>query len=581
MKNARKIVIFVLLWVLFVQNSFFGDVFAQSAVCPMPATYNSCGDYWSEYSKKTKIKNPDTGKNETCCECAKEEIDNSCDAYWAGYIWNKAWCCMFSCATCKKASFEFQTYVNFQVDMIQILRKAVRVEDELSDNRKEWLFSAGILSLPANMIKAWSEAFKKWAEELTDGLKAAKMWSIMLTSITTEMVSKDSGWWLLILFRNKPFVREWTTLQDLDLSLHDAMRDLWMEWIWDDEISSDLMKDMSNLQQKYLKNSWNELGLFSTFKTPGSVKYKDMVYMLLRLNGMMKTFVSMDHSSPVNSKVINRWWISISFNPALMEDMVVSYACASWISACSSTWKDFANNTKVRKQISDWFDGAMDTINKANDDFSAVMLSFKSSVKDTFGDKDVAEETWLTPKQLAILRTAYGIDTTKLSKEQWIWLESLFNGNAWKNLVSSINMKPLDYFSAENKAAREKASKEKSQAKQDAKYMAALSFSETAAIEAEIKAKANTVATRNKVELTSSLQATLDSVFMQKQEDKSLFMIYSNMSVTQYFVEIGSLMHNILEISIWTKDTKWLVKYLWDTCEAQCVSKWTSNCFAK
>jgi predicted DNA binding protein len=58
------------------------------------------------------------------------------------------------------------------------------------------------------------------------------------------------------------------------------------------------------------------------------------------------------------------------------------------------------------------------TVNKANDNLSAAMLSFKSSVKDTFGDKDVAEETGLTPKQLSILRTAYGIDTTKLSKEQ-------------------------------------------------------------------------------------------------------------------------------------------------------------------
>jgi hypothetical protein len=39
-------------------------------------------------------------------------------------------------------------------------------------------------------------------------------------------------------------------------------------------------------------------------------------------------------------------------------------------------------------------------------------------------------------------------------------------------------------------------------------------------------------------------------------------------------------MHHILEISIGTKDTKWLIKYLWDTCESQCTSKWTINCFA-
>jgi hypothetical protein len=67
---------------------------------------------------------------------------------------------------------------------------------------------------------------------------------------------------------------------------------------------------------------------------------------------------------------------------------------------------------------------------------------------------------------------------------------------------------------------------------------------------------------------------------MQKQEDKSVFLIYSNLAVTKYFVEIWKYMHNILEMSIGTKDTKWLVKYLWDTCESQCVNKWTINCFA-
>jgi hypothetical protein len=58
-------------------------------------------------------------------------------------------------------------------------------------------------------------------------------------------------------------------------------------------------------------------------------------------------------------------------------------------------------------------------------------------------------------------------------------------------------------------------------------------------------------------------------------------MIYGNLSVTKYFVEIWSLIHKILEKSIGTKDTKWLVKYLWNACELQCSNKWITNCYAK
>jgi hypothetical protein len=67
---------------------------------------------------------------------------------------------------------------------------------------------------------------------------------------------------------------------------------------------------------------------------------------------------------------------------------------------------------------------------------------------------------------------------------------------------------------------------------------------------------------------------------MQKQVDKSVFIIYNNLAVTKYFVEIWSSMHKILKMSIGTKDTKGLIKYLGKTCELQCTNKWTINCFA-
>ncbi len=96
MKNARKIVIFVLLWVLFVQNSFFGVVFAETNACSMPAEYNSCGNYPSEYSKKTNIYNPITDKEEACCGCETSSVNWACSKDW--YVDNGDWCCKYACS---------------------------------------------------------------------------------------------------------------------------------------------------------------------------------------------------------------------------------------------------------------------------------------------------------------------------------------------------------------------------------------------------------------------------------------------------------------------------------------------------
>jgi hypothetical protein len=89
------------------------------------------------------------------------------------------------------------------------------------------------------------------------------------------------------------------------------------------------------------------------------------------------------------------------------------------------------------------------------------------------------------------------------------------------------------------------------------------------------------IKTRKSEELRESMLSTLTNVYAEKAEDKQLFLIYSNMSLTRYFVEIWSKIHGIIDGSIWTKDSDWLVKYLGKTCELQCTNKWTSNCFAK
>lgn len=532
MNIIKKIYILVLVWILLLQSSFSSVVFAQ------------------------------------------DSDENQCD-------------------TCQSASREFQSYVNFQVEMLQILQKAKRKEVETSKVKTIWLFWSKILTIPEVAVKAWSKMFKSEAEDLVDWFRSVKMGGIMLWAMAIDLSWKI--WWISILFNSQPFVRERSTLKDIETSIHDAMWDLWMEWVWDDALSSEIQADVTKLKQKYIKNAWNENGLFEKFILNWSVKYKNITNMMLRLNSSIKTFVAVNHDA-INTDVYERWNFTLQFNEDVMDSMIENYKCVK-IGTCSSLMDDFKENTKVWSQIKEWFEDSKNIISDANQRFTKAYLSFESSVKDTFDGKEDTE-LWLTTDQLQTLRTVYGIDTTKLSKEQWVWLEKLLNGWVTKWLFDDVNTWPLDYFSKQQREERKIARAAKKQQKQDEKYMAELAIQNSLSLSGFLQIqedcgekwqqlnlktlKCEAVDdSRREIELKESLLSTLNSVYDQKSADKELFLIYSNMWVTRYFVEIWAKIHAIIDDSIGTKDSKGLVKYLWETCELQCTNKWTSNCFAK
>jgi hypothetical protein len=99
-------------------------------------------------------------------------------------------------------------------------------------------------------------------------------------------------------------------------------------------------------------------------------------------------------------------------------------------------------------------------------------------------------------------------------------------------------MKPLDFFSKENIANRKIESELRQSNRQRDKHLALLTQKETLLLEKKLEEKQDYLPTRFETGMYTALDFTLKSVFLQKQEDKELFMIYGNLSVTKYFVEI-------------------------------------------
>lgn len=491
------------------------------------------------------------------------------------------------CVVCGMPSLEFQTYINFQVNVLQILQNAIKDVEESANKRKVWLFSAGILSIPSRLWESWKSMFKKSTKDLTDSARAVKIWSIMLGTIATEIVTKDSLWWLLILTRNAPFVRDWKTLEELDMSMHDIMWDFWMKWLWDEKLSDDMRSNLLKLQQKYVANSGNEKALFEQFNFVWDVRYKDVVNMSLKLNSVMKSFIStrskvfgfelFESDLFRFNKEMSNNNIRVKFNNQLMSDMFYNYKCAEGLNSCNDTWDNFKKNMNIIPLIKEWFTESKTIITKANEKFSNAFASIKTDVKNVFDDKS-SKELDLTEKQVTLLRTVYGINTSKLTKQQWIWLSTLLNGSAWKNLANSVRIQPLDILSAKSISDRKEAQKIKKQNRQDQKYLDSIADQETKIAETKALSDLKENGVRD---MKKALLSAIDSIMAEKQEDKQIVMFYNNLPSTQYFLQIWSLIHQTIEDTIGTKDSDGLIKYLWETCELQCTNKWNVNCYAK
>jgi len=124
-------------------------------------------------------------------------------------------------------------------------------------------------------------------------------------------------------------------------------------------------------------------------------------------------------------------------------------------------------------------------------------------------------------------------------------------------VVKDMDLDPLDYFGAQEKEARKEKRELREQEKQDEKYLAELSQENKDKIEKEISEKNLKIDNDKKYQdLDIYMRNTMDSVLAELDQDKSVFMIYSNVSVLRHFREIGEYIHDILENSIGRKDSK-------------------------
>ena len=524
------------------------------------------------------------------------------------------------CYVCSRMSNEMQMYVNFQVEMIGAIRQVHADREIYSGLTKRWLFSYGLLDAWSMFLNSLKNSLNKTTQSAVDVARVAELTTLIVAkNAWTIWFSAEWVWDMLVLFRQKPFMRDRNTLQEIDGNIDDLLWDVWMQGLLYKNVSDDIMAEINEISKRYTQ----AYPIFSTFQVNGNIDYWKLILMLDSVNRIMKNFFTTKSISVYkkNAKLFekdmsNGKKITISFNHEYLTELSNSYACVkgkAWFKNCGWSLQTFASDVShIWKDVWTQFANAWKEIKESSKKLAEVSKSVWKVMKNKYTKW---WDLWLTDDQIELLRDVYGINTAKLTKQQWLSLSSLFNGTAGKNIKNSITVSQ-DVWDKEVKSRSSYTVKTvKSEATNDSitekdfdKY-STYHKRKYCIIRLNHKKDPNTNAKwynkcqdvllgTDKIFLTDNYESYLqnyvpngrvnyftgminylndaiDGTFSELDLDKSVVMYSQNLDTTMYFVEIWAYIHNVVNDIIWTKNgsPNTIVNNLGKACENQCENK--------
>lgn len=487
-----------------------------------------------------------------------------------------------TCSACKATPVAMQSFINFEVELLWILQSANWQSEKFWTNKSSWIFAWGLLSLPEAFIKSTIERTKKTLDDEIKAVRAARITTVLLTTMSVLGI-QDSLNSMEILFKEEAFVRDYKTLQELELSINDVIWDMWVSWIWDSRVSTSVKSDLIWLQNKYSQSNW-ENTVFEKISISSDIKYKQLLLFTLKLNSIIKSMLmNIDNNTPqMDTAILNfekeysDWDIIIKINREYIESMKRDYSCISY-STCNKTVKDALKWLLDTKKIKESFWRTKDTIKDANQNLKDALITNIYTKK----DDEKKWIWWLTDRQVELLYIVYWIDAHDLTTSQIETLKQnleqtkeeqqpLTDGykdlkNTSKKIINTLKTTwkwVLDLVKSRINKIKSKWTE------QENEYINWLTEQEKEELSQQIYWQKIIPLSDSENVFVKSMQDTVNEILIEKWKDKENLLVWINQD-THYFVEIWWIIHSIVNDEIWNKDW-WLVKILWETCDYQC-----------
>lgn len=480
------------------------------------------------------------------------------------------------CSACNTTPTSMQMFINFEVELLWILQWASGQAGSFWTNKTSGLFAWWTFSLSKTFLESILQKAKKDLDSEIKATRAAGITAVLLSIMWAE--AKDSLYSIEILWKDEAFVRDYKILQELDMSINDVIWDMWVLWIWDDRVSSSVRSEIQWLQYKYAQMYWNNNAIFEKLSISSDVKYSNLSMFLLRLNSFMKSaLMSLGENTPLLDlsvsrfeKVESEWNIVAVINRDYIESIKMDYSCVS-LKTCSKTIKEARKWLTNIDNYKESLARAKKTIKDANNNLKEAYLS------NTEADDDKKEWVWgLTDRQVDLLYTVYGLDAHKLRSSQLETLKQNFEQMKKETEPVIDAVRTLVKWTRDLKKYNRAKGK---WTEQEQDYINSISEQKRKELEDQIKWQERIPASERWQNLIEEMQNTINEILVEKWKDKEIVLVWVNQDA-HYFVEIGWIIHSIVDNDIWDQNTEWLIKMLWEVCDYQCNNH-GGKCYSK
>lgn len=501
------------------------------------------------------------------------------------YASNTTQKCWTSAPICLQTPETLNLYLEFQTKAIALL--ATDPFETTTEQITAWEW--GLLTNKVLNIITWTGTstsplgvdILKELEIAASNLLIWTMTSSALFILSALNVEADGLMSILILFQERPIVRDRAKLLDIDRGISQTTYILGQKGkTWK------TIKNSAKLQM--LVSEYQKLKLLSPDSSfEDQVSYLSVLMTLQEINTSVKTFLS--SNSTYNLETLDG---PLKFEQKRIKDLKNAYHCARWTFwfSCSDDVKSFTTNLKTL------LSNTKNTGNSAAHKIKTALSKLKNALQ-WFKNFRSTKNKSLTPEEIELLRSVYWLDTTNLTDEQLssrspvnissrskaLWQEA----KKWVSNFSSTVWDDWKDFAKQFKKTETTTTKKETEKKTKAQKEA----EETARQQAKEKAqKKEASALKNLSEQTSSLilnhknamlhqklSVTLKTLLTAQYQIKVETELNNTLLATNQF---SILSHQIQQLAteVWNKQS-WTRKYLNDICSYQCSNKPSSTCY--
>lgn len=338
-----------------------------------------------------------------------------------------------SCTTCSQSPQFLQSYRNFSEELIAIISTIQTSGRRAWAYTPPWGFQWGLFS--AQSGSAITRAIAWLVNNINQKFQTLAVTTALLWSFGADFVNE----WPLgftILFRPRPFVRDYKILSDLDTLVSDKVVDLWLSAGYFKNITEVDLKKIQALLKKY-EWTWPDK-LFTSTSLKAGADYNALTTFLTRSSRKLKRFVVL-WSWAFTDKTYDGKNLKITWNQSGLNLFSNDYQCVRGIDVCGGSFEKFAKNIKkVVDTVKNTTKGG-GFIKRITDASKRLVSEYGATVKQikekNWKDVEYTEdELAVIARQKELLRSQYGLNSN----------ESFYNGK--KGFLQNIVRGKVDFW---------------------------------------------------------------------------------------------------------------------------------------